>query len=501
MAESREPGGSPRPADRPRPPWIWASVLLGGLAGSWALAGDLNRPDCTALEQWAGRPAEGEPVRLAPKVELSPRFADERVVPLFGHGVESWTRTDLNTVRRWLNQCRRAALKRREQVTGRQLYDTMKAVAAAGRPLGLADRYRQNADRAVDSLLRYRLSSELPRALALARQALQGQDVVAQARTLRQSGSLAAVVANLRQATDYVPASRLQPLIARLAEREQAAEAELQAVNAELDAARRELARTPGTRAGLKTLDRLQGLPVLRKIPTAEANAIQQAIQQRRLAIDRELRQHAARRAAAEAARPVDIEPRLTALLTGQSLQDAAVGGLRPGMDADLAARHVRQHWRFLPDVNNSFKTGWRERRELLRTQRRDGGKFELGSFESKVGQIRFIEHYTGPVNANATRAWLVARLGKPGKEQAVPFGRMMMWSDGGSHLQVKVSTRIVGPAQARRYQGELSFALWSDDYEAYLAATRKRCDELKQVPMNQLSFNQRQQLVECMLK
>ena len=77
----------------------------------------------------------------------------------------------------------------------------------------------------------------------------------------------------------------------------------------------------------------------------------------------------------------------------------------------------------------------------------------------------------------------------------------MMAWSNNSTRLQVKVANQVEEPSRKHNYRSTIAFALWSQTYEELTAKARIRCDELSNIPMNQLSLAQRQELVMCMFQ
>ena len=75
----------------------------------------------------------------------------------------------------------------------------------------------------------------------------------------------------------------------------------------------------------------------------------------------------------------------------------------------------------------------------------------------------------------------------------------MMAWRNNSSRLHVKVANQVEEPSRKHNYKSTITFALWSQTYEELTSKARKRCDELSNIPMNQLSLAQRQELVMCM--
>lgn len=57
--------------------------------------------------------------------------------------------------------------------------------------------------------------------------------------------------------------------------------------------------------------------------------------------------------------------------------------------------------------------------------------------------------------------------------------GRLLTWNQGDLHFQVLATNQIETVWRFADYEGQLTIALWSDDYEEHLADVGKRCDKL----------------------
>jgi hypothetical protein len=480
---------------------LCALVALAAVNGQSAWGEELDQPDCTQLEQWVAGHDPDASIEIAPKVQLDALLKDELVVPLFGRPVLSWKRSDFNLVKRWLNDCRKAANKRRDREMSQQLYQGVRAVSAAVGPLNRMQSVRQSTEQKVQWLIDYRPVPQLPELLALAEKALQGEDVAAQLDPIQIGRGLKQHVRSLQQAPEFLPATEIEPLIGRLSERRAALESELQDTAAEMEAVKKELAEVPISAEGLAILDRLAQAPVLAKLSRGEAASFQEAVQQKRNFIYGTLRQRAAEEAAAKAAQPIDIATRLGELLVGTGVRGVSIRGLRPGVGYEEAKSAMEKDWGFKTGAGGDlFKEFAPTRRDLARyteTDRRDGGLFNFETMRGTVGWMKFTEHYAGPLDVGAVLKWLTARFGKPAEQKPKDDkGTILSWTDGGAYLQVTAADGLVELFRsAGPYRSMLAIELWSKAWVDYLAEAKRRCDALRQQPMSQLSIDEAEAL------
>ncbi len=467
-----------------------------------AAARGLEQPDCGQLESWASGFADAEPISIAPKVQIPGQLADDKAVPLFGQPAGTWAATDFNRVRSMLNECRRAARKRRDRATSDRLYKAMKAVALAMRPMRDMEHTRARAERAVDNMVNYHKVPELPKVLTLGQRALHGEDVEAELRQLSIGRSFTDHIRTLQQAHEYLPAEEIQALGAKLgAGRQQAAQAR-DHIREEFEAAKRELAAAPVNQAGLQTLQRLSQLPVLNQIPQQDAIAFQTAVMKKRRLIAYALRQQQAQVQARRAAQPVALKPRLETLFAGAGVEDVSIRDVRPGMAYGEAKQRMQHDWKFGTGAGGDILTKMygplgRDAKRYKEQERRDGGLFEFETMDDAVGQVQFIEHYTGPLPLKVAHDWLIERFGKPQQQQSSPSELAMTWSDSGSHLKIRLANHtLLSWKSSRDFKSAMAVTIWNDDYTGFVAKANARCGALRNKPMSELSVQDRMDLL-----
>jgi len=275
-------------------------------------------------------------------------------------------------------------------------------------------------------------------------------------------------------------------------------------VNEEFEAAKQQLAAVPMTQAGAMELDRLNQLPVLGKVPRADALAFQGEVMNKRRAISSAVRQQATQQAAAEAAKPVAIEARLNTLLGEKDdVGETSVRGLRPGIPYAKAKQMMADDWGFGTGAGGDilFKEYAPKGRDLDRykqQERRDGGMFLFETMEDEVGKLSYTEHYTGALDIGAIQAWLIGHFGEPDAQQPTPLRFTWNWEDDGIHLQVVASNQALDQMRAMwGFKSALEITLWSDDYTDFLAAAQEHCEELSNKPMSDLSVQDKMDLLQ----
>jgi hypothetical protein len=497
----RERGCTEKPRSRPRPfarlVAAFGVSVFAAVAPQPVRAEGLRQADCPSLEAWAAKQIPGETVSLAPKVEISSLLRDELVVPLVGKPVASWSAEDLSAVKRALNQCRKAANKRKDRRTSDVLYQASRAIGASSPPLAQMQRARIEAPRQVQWLIDIAPNPRLPGQLALAQDALQGRPF-----DPKQYGSRRRPdwLTTLQRASSYLPASEIEPLVVRIAQRKAEIEAQAKAANSELTAARESLAKAPATAEGLATLEQLAKLPALENVPPKEADEFRRALQQRRWAIQRSLQQQQQARPTAAATEPVDIDDRLAKILVGDEVEEVTLRGLRPGMPYGEAKRIVERDWGFGSgaggDIMKEFAPTRRDMSRYTNSTRRDGGRFEFQTMHGKVGQIKFSENYTGPLDIGSTYSRLEKRFGEPEKRETDGAAVLARWRSGRSYLQVYVGNRVSGPRSTRTYRSSIVIQLWNRDYMDYLIEAQERCEKLRHKPMGELSVADKQAML-----
>jgi hypothetical protein len=137
----------------------------------------------------------------------------------------------------------------------------------------------------------------------------------------------------------------------------------------------------------------------------------------------------------------------------------------------------------------------------LLREERRDGGLLNLRTRKGVVGELSYIEHFPGPADVQPLKEALEKRFGKPDDEKRNSDGVLsLVWHDGDSYLRVRAGDRVT---PARSYMGvrsSVEITLWTQSFADYLAEADKRCQQLRNKPVSELSINEKQAIfTQCL--
>jgi hypothetical protein len=470
-------------------------------------AAELSRPDCESLKPWATSLVPNETYNPYPDVEISTLFRDETILPLFGRSIKTWSREDVGKVQRWLNDCRRQALSAKDKVSGEAYYRALKATKLGSRSLRPVWNARKQAEQKVEVLTRQQPFPELPQILTLAEQALQGVDVSAQVANMhpRHQG-LARQASNLSQFSQYLSPAEIEALTDKLRIKRDGAVSEAAATKKKHAALLNEIAAVPATQAGLIQLNRIAGRTDIGNMKREDVDAYNEAIQGKRRSIQQQL---AAKKEEADRARatlPAPVEERLKTELQGTGVSDASIRGLRPGIAFSRAMKIAESQWRYKATIaaeadTKQFTPIRRDLNRFTQQERRDGGLLNFRTISGAVGELSFIEHYTGPMNLKSLSSMLIDRFGNPDIHKQVSNAMTMQWQQGDRYLRVIAGARIADAARNyMNYRSSVAITLWSQSFTDYLKAAKERCAKLRDKPMNELSTNDRQALLTSCL-
>jgi len=511
------------------------AVLLCLLWGNVLHAFEL--PECGPLEQWAEKLEPGETFALREAVEVTTLLRPELVVPLTGAPADAWSRPDVAALRGRLNDCR-GEVPGDQPARARQLYDAIKALDGARRPLVRMAQERARIESTVERLLDRRADERLPRQLALTQDVFRGEPAAPERYGLR---GVPNWIRHVERARPYLTGAEVDALVARLETRRAALEAEAARVAAEreatLAALRAELAAVPEDESGLRRLDELQRSPRLDELPAEAGRAFRSEVQQRRRTVlaaveaerqrryaaeraraaeARAARQRAAREAAAARAaqeraaraqaerarrqqgqagrsgRPAQeqtpaapaaggLADHLAEVLGGDGPGALAVVGLTPDTAQSAVLDHLRQRLGYEEMMSPFFTRAWG----------RDNAFVELRTMGDAVGQLDYTEYFRPALDTGAVEAALTERFGAPDAVESLRgSGRLMTWQRDGQGLQV-FATDVLHPAVRHQgFTGRISISLWSAAYGRHLATVNRRCAELRELPREQWSMN-----------
>lgn len=195
------------------------------------------------------------------------------------------------------------------------------------------------------------------------------------------------------------------------------------------------------------------------------------------------------------------IAQRLARVLKGRSVADLSIGSLHPGIAYTKAKAIVGKEWALKggagADVFKEFTTTRRQMNRYKQRYGRDGGIMKFATMSGTVGDVVFVEHYTGTMNAAAIQSALVKRYGKPDHQQQKGKALEMDWAKGDQELRISIGNRVTEFSRSRQgFWSSVVVDLRSDDYSEYLDKAKRRCARLRNKPMNQLSVNDKMALL-----
>jgi len=464
--------------------------------------GTFSQPNCNSLSEWATAHDSKETIMLAPQVVLSGMFADHRTAPTFGTSIGSWTDNEFKQLSRWLKACRRTASKQKNQTASDNLYKAYKITIPTTRTFTQMQRSRQRSTQAVNNLVGYHRSADLVKVLELADQALHGVDVSSQIKALPVTHSVRGEVLALQHAHGYLTGADIESLSAVLSEGTSDVKQEMAAKNEKFEALKQQLEQVPMTHEGAYTLDRILKDPVLAKVSQQESMDFRNAVMKKRMAISQAVRQKKKQEKAAAAAVPVDVVSRLQRLFSGDDVRSVSLQGIKPGIPYLYAKKFTSTRFGMKAatggDLFKEFTPTGKQISQYKQAERRDGGLFQLETMKDTVGQVKFIEHYTGVINLKDPGIWLQERFGKADEFKFLGDAVVMKWKEGGMNLSVMPANRTALQYRSSRdYKSSLVITLWSDEYKDYLIAAQTRCKELRNKPAKDLSVQDKMDILQ----
>ncbi len=388
-------------------------MVLACAAVPAATESGLEEPGCDALTVWAKSLQPGQTFEVRPGVAVSTLFRDDQLVPLFGKPVSAWERDDVGALRGRAGECRKQAYTRKDKASGEALYAVMKLAQNASRGLRPVWAARRQVDNVVERLVAQQPSPEVSEILAIARDALAGQEVEARVAALpgryRGKGRQAAQIG---EHAPMLASSEIAFHTARLEERLAEAGSEVAEQQEAHAALLREIMSIPATDAGYARLKQIsynadRNAMSREELASFNAAMARKADEIRRAAAARQAQ------AAAEARQPIDLAQHLAGVFTGERLRGIELGGLHPGLPRARAVTVLRgPSWRLdhegaLPSANKFVPR--REDGRRLKSERRSGAWVALDvNGNERVGQIVYEERFRARVRAAEAQRWLM---------------------------------------------------------------------------------------------
>lgn len=471
---------------------LFVSML--GIA-SLLRAAEIPNVDCSRIEAWSAKYEKNSNIPITPKVQINSLLSDENILPLFGETALAMSGDKLSAIGQQMQNCRKAAAKRKDKAALTNITIASKAVRSANSSLQRIDRYVLLTRKSVDDILQSKPFPGLAKVIDLAKQALSGEDVSRELSADRSLGVVSNNVRTIQNSYDWLPEANRQEFIAALEEREVTAIAEAKEHESALAIFRDEMANVPENQAGINRLIQMSQDPILQTLDNNEAYAIRQQINNKRYDIQQKMQQEQAKEAAADAAKPMEIVKVLEQLITGDGLEDISLRGLKPGISSSQAGQILARSWYGYRlgnsmDYASSYALKRSDMSALIKAEKRNGGAISFTVLnDQSVGRITYEELYKAVVQNSSVQAWLTNKIGKPEKVSGTLYTGSMLWENG----DVRVLVRTGGVDVLEKgvgYRSKMIVSLWNEDYEEFEKEKKQKCDELRKTPRSELSYD-----------
>jgi len=455
----------------------------------------INQPGCDVLASWAvGFSPPGG--RTGPE-SIPAVFRDEAFAAMFGKPLDAWEPQDFEVLDRQMKRCQQLLFKQNRRQAKqinklrRQVPAVQREIAQAGNgavPTKVTSPQEAQLNSTVERLEKYRPSQRLADQIALTRDVMLGRPADLQAHGLRRMPDW---VSQVERAQATLTEVEMAPYIERLAHREAELRDQFRKDAEAFAALQQDLEAVPFTPAGLAELQQLQRSPVLAAATPQQVDDFRAGVQRKYGQILAEVRRQrqtqrtAGRTDGHQASAPQDSVPSssseyLGELITGDTVEDALLLGLQPGVDHGQAIERVKNGYGLSETLTLSMTQGYGRGGRLVEFTAKDGA----------VGQIDCTDYFKAAIDLEGMRRALVERYGEPDEVQQVGGGRLMTWDDGAQILQVLATNQVHNAFKYQGYRSRLSLALWSKDYSRHVAELNKRCAEIWDKPANELSMN-----------
>lgn len=478
-------------------------LLVSGLFLSGAVSAAINEPDCAALQQWSASLSPDATFEPRSGITLSTLFEEDRVAPLFGVPVTEWSRDDISSLQRMLSTCRQQAMGAKNREAGNALYAALKITKQTSRSLRKLWDSRVQVERQVKNLLQLRPDPQLPEVLAIAQDALRGQETQQRVAALpRQLQGYGGQAAKLKDISAVLTAPEIKPWIDQLEAKRTEATVSVSADKAEHKAILDRIAAVPVAPEGLAMLNRIAYDADPGRMNREDQDTFNRAIQAKRQQIQQQVAARQAKVKQDMANLPAPMPQVVEAVLQGDSAGAASIRGLHTGVSYPEIRQQAQRLWGYSEALTLDFQgkhltTKRSEFNRLMRQERRDGGQLNVRTHNGVVGELSYVEHFPGLANLAPLVADLEARFGKP--EENVDHGdgsRSLVWHEGDHYLRVRAGDRITPSRSYMGVRSSVEITLWTEDFASYLEQAAARCERLKNTPMGELSISDKQAIM-----
>jgi len=502
-----EPSASQSRTVQRRPKAAETKAAKESVASSAGAIGASSSPTCDQFKAWVQSADVASTFEPLPDITLSRLFEDESFVHLFGRSVVSLKRDDFGALHGQLYECRKQAAAQRERGAQAAFDTALKTTKEASRSMRPAWTAQKLAERGVYSLLE-RVPSTIGNdptffpVLEIAENSLQGSDVSADVaaldRQLQGFGRNAAELANHRP---YLSKAEISGYVSRLRERRQTLQAEATAGDEELTQLKQQIAAVPVSQAGLAQLRQLHYQTDTSSMTRENAEAYNQAFQSHWRYISNEIQRQQVQAKQALASKPVALAKALDRVAEGEIGPSMMIAGVQTGTTPAEAASVLSSRMGYGEAI--SFESGkqytvtGKDLKRYTEQEGRDGGLVNLQTKLGIVGEIEYIEHFTGPIDLASAKQVAVDRFGSPDEENRRGSFTEMTWAQDDHLLKVVLGPRINGVARFfGNWRSSVQVVLQSEEFAEYLEEARENCAHLRDKPANELSVNDKQAIL-----
>jgi len=478
-----------------------AVFLVSTLAFAPLHAAEISHPDCAAIESWSGTYDSNANIEPLPGWQVNALFGDDKTQALFGKKVATWENADTTALNTILFQCRKEAAARKDSAMVKLLTQVTKETKTTYKQLRKVWSARKAADNTVKNILSKRdASGDYLHLLELTAESINGKDISAEVNELPRAWyGYGKMAQDISVHTSLLTRPEKQALVDQLDIRRQAV---TEAV-AEQDAAQQALldsiASVPNDASGLSQLIAISSQVDASKMSPEDYAAYNAAFQARRLYIQNLLASQEAAEKTQRMSTPAAVVARMGELLQGDEVEEVQIGELVLESPLSSIRSQILNDWQLkeTPTMaldRKEFTTTRNQLEASLKNASHDAGYIKLRTFNGRVGEIIYQEHYAGPMPALELKQYLEERFGSADRvDLATPAAIDLFWEDGDRLLQITASNTVTFERQLYDVRSHVVISVWSEDFDRYLREGDERCRAIAEKPQQSLSIAEKQ--------
>ena len=507
MPDRDQVGSGSRTETQPQEPTTTQPDNSQSVASSAGARDTGMSPRCADISAWVQSAEVESTFEPLPDITLSRLFEDDSFVPFFGRPVVSLKRDDFGPLHNQIFGCRKQAAAQHDTAAQTVFHKALNATKDASRAMRPAWTAQSMAEGQVKNLL-----GGMPRVVAddpnfftileIAEKSLQGSDVSADVAALdRRLQGYGRRAAELAEHRPYLGKAEIGEYVTQLREKRQTLQAEAAAGDEQLAQLLEQIAAATVSQAGLAQLRHLHYQTDTSAMTRENVEAYNQAFQSRWRYISNEIQRQQARAKQALASNPVPVAKVLDRVVEGDVGPSVAIAGVRTGITPTKAASALSNRMGYGEATSlgrgRQYTVTGKDLKRYTEEEGRDGGLVNLQTKRGIVGEIEYIEHFTGPIDIDAAKQAIGKHFGDPDKESRQGPFTAMTWAQGDHILKVILGPRINGVARfSGDWRSSLQLVLQSEEFAAYLKDANERCARLRDKPASELSINDKQAIL-----